>query len=437
MTVRVLQSGDPEIDRLLSARGVTRDSALRDAVARIIDDVAARGDQAVLESGQRFDSPDLKSLWVPAEEVAAARIEPDAESALSLAADRIRDYHRAQLHAIQSGWEVTPHGAAEWRTQQLHGGTIGQRMRPLQSVGVYVPGGLAQYPSSVLMNAIPADVAGVERIVLVSPARSRGDTGTGLLVAGRLAGGFPFYRAGGVAAVAALALGTEILPRVDKVVGPGNKWVNEAKRQLWGQVGLDGYAGPSEVCVVVDSGANLRFAVADLLTQIEHAEDNQGFAVLIGSDLERPFLSELDRQLGDAPRAEVMRSALLAGGAILVTDSVGEAQTWVNQIAPEHLTLAVADPERFAHEIYNAGCIMMGEWTPESGGDYVVGPSHTLPTATAARFGSPLSVADFLKVQSLSHLTADDLRPLIPAIETISLLEGLPGHGRGATIRRS
>ena len=244
------------------------------------------------------------------------------------------------------------------------------------------------------------------------------------------------YKVGGAYAIAALALGTESIKPVDKIVGPGNRFVNEAKRQLWGRVGLDGYAGSSEVCVLADDKANASFAAADLLTQVEHAEDNAGFLVCTSRSKLDEILAEADRQMSGALREGTMRAALAHEGWAIVARDLSEALDLVNWIAPEHLSVATEDPENLLGRIQNAGCVLLGEWTPESAGDYAIGPSHTLPTAGAARFGSPVNVFDFVKVQSVSHLTRSELMELTPVIEAFGEMEGFPTHGHGATIRR-
>ena len=300
-----------------------------------------------------------------------------------------------------------------------------------------MPGGNAVYPSSVLMNVLPANWAGVARTFVTTPAGRDGALHPAVLVALRLADVTQAFKIGGAAAIAALALGTESVPRVDKIVGPGNRFVNEAKRQLWGQVGLDGYAGPSEVCVLADDEANDEFAAADLLTQVEHAPDNAGFLVCLSRAKLDAILAAAERQLKNAKREETMRAALRDHSLAIVARDLDEALEIVNAVAPEHLTLAVKDPEKAMEKVRNAGCILLGEHTPESAGDYCLGPSHTLPTSGAARWQSPVNVLDFLKVQSVARLSSADLQPLIPTIETLAEVEGFPAHGFGATVRKT
>jgi histidinol dehydrogenase len=288
------------------------------------------------------------------------------------------------------------------------------------------------------MNVLPAQAAKVRRVAVTTPAAKDGSLSQAVLVALRTvasAGEVQAFKIGGAAAVAALALGTETVPRVDKVVGPGNRFVNEAKRQLWGAVGLDGYAGPSEVCILADETSNAKYAAADLLTQIEHAPDNCAFLVCSDEAKLNEILAEIDGQATGAPREETLRRALAGDSmAFLAKDRV-QAIEIVNAVAPEHLGIITRDPESDMLQIRNAGCILLGEWSPESAGDFCAGPSHTLPTSGAARFGSPVNVLDFLKVQSVIRMTRDELRELTPIIETFGEMEGLPSHGRGATIR--
>jgi len=309
-------------------------------------------------------------------------------------------------------------------------------MRSVGAAGVYVPGGNAMYPSSVLMNVTPAAVAMVPNIVLTTPARPDGTLHPAVLVAIRDSGVNTAVKAGGAAAIAALALGTESVPRVDKIVGPGNRFVNEAKRQLWGSVGVDGYAGPSEVCVLADETTNARFAAADLLTQIEHAPDNAAYLVVVGRSKLDEILAEVAAQVEVAPRGETMRRALAEQSLAVVVRDLEEGADVVNAVAPEHLSISVLNPEGVLGRIENAGCVLLGEYTPESAGDYVLGPSHTLPTGGAARWQSPVSVLEFLKVQSVVKTSAAEIRELIPTIEALAEVEGFPGHGFGASIRR-
>jgi histidinol dehydrogenase len=436
---------------LLRQRTIHRDAQTEVVVKEIVAEVRQRGDAALLDSARRFDAPGLESLEVTQEEIDAAM--PSVEQALALdeAVRRVLAFHEDQLFALTAGLSSTvlddvahrqraghprhhaPNHAWSWK---VAGGTsLGQRIIPVRSAGVYVPGGNATYPSSVVMNAVPAQVAGVNRVVLTTPARPDGTLASSVLYAARYCGIAKIVKVGGAAAIAALALGTESIARVDKIVGPGNRFVNEAKRQLWGTVGLDGYAGPSEVCVLADETADARFAAADLLTQIEHAPDNAGFLVTLSRAKADEILAEVERQLQGAPREATMRAALENESLVLVARDLAQACDLVDRIAPEHLSLIVRNPEQAMDRIRNAGCILLGEYTPESVGDFCLGPSHTLPTSGAARFGSPVNVLDFVKVQSVANLTREELAELRPTIEAFGTMEGFPAHARGATIR--
>jgi len=441
--IRIVESASEDVPALLRHRTIHRDDQTEQIVKSIIADVRQRGDAALLDTARKFDAPELQTV------VADVSVDwPDGlprderhdrfVSAVDISAQRVQQFHRRQLAALLHGWETqagSPDGSPSFWWVEA-GVTLGQRVLPVESAGIYVPGGNALYVSSVLMNAIPATTAGVARCVVTTPARPDGRLDPLTYYAAQKAGVHQLVKVGGAAAIAGLALGTESLPRVDKIVGPGNRFVNEAKRQLWGQVGLDGYAGPSEVCVLADDSADAEFAAADLLTQVEHAPDNSGFLIAVSRSKLDEILAAAERQLRGAPREATMRKALANESLAIVARDLEEACDLVNAIAPEHLTLAVNEPERTMDKIKNAGCILLGEYTPESAGDFCLGPSHTLPTSGAARWQSPVNVLDFLKVQSIAKLTPDQLDPLIPVIEAFGDLEGFPAHGRGATLRR-
>ncbi len=427
---RVIDARSEDPFEVLRARQLAYDTTIGPVVAQIIEDVRLRGDEALLESARQFDARDLKTITVSAEELGSAEVADHELQALLRAAHRIEQFHVLQMSHVTKG--LTRHGASfGW----AHKG-VGQRILALSSVGVYVPGGRAVYPSSVLMNGLPAQVAGVEHRFVTTPARSDGTLAPAVLVALKLAGIEKVFKVGGAAAVAALAFGTESVPRVDKIVGPGNRYVNEAKRQLWGRVGLDGYAGPSEVCVLVDKTANPVFAAADLLTQIEHSDDNAAFLVSTDSETLSQVLEEAERKLTGVPNEASMRRALATESFAIVAKDLSQAVDIVNAIAPEHLTILTKDPERVVDGIKNAGCILLGEFTPQSAADYVLGPSHTLPTHGAARFASPVNVLDFVKIQSIAGLSEEQLEDLTPVIEALGAMESFPVHARGATIRR-
>jgi len=431
LPIRILEGSSPELSASLKRRGAFRDQETERIVAEAILDVRTRGDAALLDSARRYDSPFLDSVLVTEREVAEAKIPLEDQEAIEAAYQRISEFHAKQMSVLTSGLV----GGDGWSWQIDPATNLGQRYLPLGSAGLYVPGGRAAYPSSVLMLAGPANAAQVLRLVLTSPARRDGTLDPSVLVALRTAGIAHAFKIGGAAAIAALALGTESIPRVDKIAGPGNRFVNEAKRQLWGQVGLDGYAGPSEVAVIADETANPRFAAADLITQVEHAPDNAGFLICIGRPTLDAILAEVETQLKDAPRADIIRAALKDESLAIVVRDAREAAELVNEIAPEHVTVSVRNADEMAGLIRNAGCVLIGDWTPESVSDYALGPSHTLPTGGSARFASPVNVLDFLKVQSVTGLTEAQLQPLAALAETLGRIEGFPAHSFGATVR--
>jgi histidinol dehydrogenase len=414
----------------LRPRTPALDEELQRTVAAIISDVRTRGDDALLDLARRFDSHYIKSIAVTEQEIAAAQVPAEQLAAMEFAFSRVLDFHAAQMSAIKRGW--TRRGDS-WMWQMAEE-NVGQRIRPLHSAGLYVPGGLARYPSSVFMLAGPAHKAEVKKLTLATPCGPDGNLSPGVLVAARLARVDKVYKIGGASAVAALAFGTETIERVDKIVGPGNRFVNEAKRQLWGTVGVDGLYGPSEVCVMIDGAANPSFAAADLLAQLEHAPDNLGFIVSEGWQALADMRAQIEVQLESAPRADILRHCLANVQAFVVRDRF-QATDIVNEIAPEHLTLSIDDPSRLVDRIANAGCILVGDWTPESAADFCLGPSHTLPTGGAARFAGPINVMDFLKVQSVSYLERDQLEKLAPTVKAMSEAEGFPAHGYATSVR--
>jgi histidinol dehydrogenase len=440
--IRIVDARLEDPFQVIEHRGVARDAQTERIVAEIISDVRMRGDEALLEAGRKFDSPYLQTVAVTDEEVERAVVPPHALDAIRESIRRVKLFHERQLGAITAGFVSTGQGYA-WAFRDdapdhsgwFGAGALGQRLNPVRRAGIYVPGGGAPYASSVIMNAAPAIVAGVEQVVLTSPASGDGGIAPGVLCAACELGIEKVFKVGGASAIAALALGTESIPRVDTVAGPGNRFVNEAKRQLWGTVGVDGYAGPSEVCVLADDTANPAWAAADLLTQIEHAPDNAAFLVVTCREMLNEILAHLEQQLRGAARESTMRTALHNESLAILAVDLDQACEFVNAIAPEHITVSVADPEKWIGKIRNAGCILMGDFTPESAGDFCLGPSHTLPTSGAARFASPVNVLNFMKLQSVAHMTCAQLQPLIPVIEAFGEMEGFPAHARGATIR--
>lgn len=445
------------VDALHSAQFRGRkavDPKLSSAVAKIVDDVRKRGWKAAIKYTRKFDCPTLKAsqMLVSKKEISQARVPDYQHDAIVKSIERILAFHEKQFSMITKGWKritidrLEKATAWEWRMPARESeptGFEGQRLIPLASVGVYVPGGKANYPSSVIMNCVPSLVAGVEKTIISTPPQEDGTISQAVLVAARELGIETIVKCGGAQAVALMAFSpggvdgeiqSEYLNwgMVDKIVGPGNKWVNEAKRQLWGQIGLDTFAGPSEVCVVADETANPAFAAADWLTQVEHAEDNVGFLVTTTREVADRILEEAEKQLTGAPGESTMREALRRNG-IVFTGRFEKGTA--NGLAAEHSSIMTKDPEKLLAGFDLSSCVLLGDYTPQSAGDFVSGPSHTLPTGGAARFGSPVNVMDFLKFQSISCLTKEDLHELLPTIEAFGEMEGFPQHAKGARIR--
>jgi histidinol dehydrogenase len=413
-----------QFDLLIAARGDDeRDVA--ETVAQIIADVRARGDDAVCELTARFDRIDLaeRGLRVSDAEIdaAVAQVAPQTRHALELSRDRIEAYHARQL-------------PADDRYTDAQGAELGHKWTAVESVGLYVPGGLASYPSSVLMNAVPAKVAGVARVAMVVPT-PHGEANPLVFAAARLAGVDEIYRIGGAQAVAALAYGTQTVEPVAKIVGPGNAYVAEAKRQVFGVVGIDSIAGPSEVLVVADAGNDPAWIAADLLAQAEHDANAQSILITDDTEFAGKVAREVEAQLATLPRGNIAGASWERFGAIITVETLDEAPSLVDRLAPEHLELAVGDPEALLGRIRNAGAIFLGAHTPEAAGDYVAGPNHVLPTSRTARFSSGLSVLDFMKRSSILRLSADALRALGPAAMTLADAEGLDAHARSIALR--
>lgn len=414
----------------LCARGGDEDEAsVREAAARIVADVRARGDEALLELTRRFDG------WEPgtaaglaldrqAMKAAWARLATGPRKALALAARRIGDFHARERDA-----EVPARRDAS-------GATLAQVVRPLARVGLYVPGGTARYPSSVLMTAIPARVAGVAEVYVCSPGiRGTGDMDDWTLAACHVAGVARLFRVGGAQAVAAMAYGTATVPAVDKVCGPGNAYVAAAKRLVFGRVDIDMIAGPSEILVVADPGADAAEVASDLIAQAEH--DPRAVAVLVttSAKLADAALAEVDRQLEDLPRKEIAAASLRDRGAVVVARDLKEAVALADAFAPEHLALHARNASRLVGKISRAGAVFVGSSTPEAVGDYLAGPSHVLPTAGTARFASPLSVATFRRRMSVLEVSPRSLASVAPAVEALASAEGLIGHWRAVAVR--
>ena len=394
-------------------------------VADIIADVRARGDAAVIELTERFDRIALtpETLRITAAEVAAATAEVSSEdrAALELAATRIRAYHARQM----------PEDAS-WTDEA--GATLGWRWTPVSAAGLYVPGGLASYPSSVLMNAIPAKVAGVGRLAITVPTPN-GVLNPLVLLAAQIAGVDEIYRIGGAQAIAALAYGTETIAPVDKITGPGNAFVAAAKRRVFGKVGIDMIAGPSEILVIAEGDNDADWIALDLLSQAEHDESAQSLLITTDAGFGRAVAAAVDKRLETLARRAIAGASWRDFGAIITVPSLEVAATLSDRIAPEHLELCVTDPQALAAQITHAGAIFLGQWTPEAIGDYIGGPNHVLPTARSARFSSGLSVMDFVKRTTLAQMTPDALRAIGPGAERLAASESLEAHGLSVTAR--
>lgn len=417
---------EADFDRLLHAKRET-DEDVRETVRHILSDVRARGDAALFDYTKKFDRLDLtpESMVVTREEIdlAMSTVTPDVLTALETARDRIVAYHERQR---PGDFEVTDDAGVR----------MGSRWTPVAAAGLYVPGGTACYPSSVLMNALPAKVAGVERIAMVVPAPD-GVLNPLVLAAARIAGVTEIYRIGGAQAIAALAFGTETVAAVDKIVGPGNAWVAEAKRQVFGVVGIDMVAGPSEILVVADGLNDPAWLAADLLSQAEHDTAAQSILITDSADCARDVAAEVERQLKSLDREAIARESWENHGAIILVESLMQTVPLIDRLAPEHLELAVDAElaEELSGKIRNAGAIFIGRHTPEAIGDYVGGPNHVLPTARSARFSSGLGVLDFFKRTSILSCDAAALAALAPAAIALAEAEGLGAHARSVSIR--
>lgn len=411
------------LEQLLSRTQMDSRDVL-DRVDEIIAAVRSRGDAALVEYSRRFDGHDLADLRVSPEEFAEARrtIEPKLYEAIGRAIANITAFHRNQ---IDPGFT--------WR--QGEDILLGQRIRPIDRVGIYVPGGTASYPSTVMMNVIPANLAGVKEIVLVTPADRTGRIRASVLVAADLLGVRQIYKVGGAQAVAALCYGTATIPRVDKIVGPGNIYVAMAKRKVAGLVGIDLIAGPSEVIIVADEAANPRYIAADLIAQAEHDVQAAGIVITPSTQLADAIEAELSLQLNTLDRAAIAAQALTGYGAIILARDLDDAFAMADRLAPEHLEILTRDPFADAEKVTHAGAIFLGEYTPEPVGDYYAGPNHTLPTSRTARFSSALGVYDFCKKTSLIYYSKQALENAADDIMTLATDEALTGHANSIRVR--
>ena len=420
--IRILKNTEADRGEILARVAPTVDVSA--VVAGIIAEVRRDGDAALYRYTEKFDKAKLTSLLVTPEEIAAARAAVGERflSVLERAAGNIRKFHE---HQRRSGFIVNDEA----------GIVMGQKVIPVDRAGLYVPGGTAAYPSTVLMDAIPARVAGVPELVMVTPPGADGQVNPAILAAASVAGVDRIYKVGGAQAIAALAYGTESVPRVDKIVGPGNAFVAEAKRQVFGQVAIDMIAGPSEILIIADGASSPRVLAADLLSQAEH--DKLASAVLLTDSpaLASAVSDELERQIPTLSRAEIARASIDQNGKIILTASIAEAVALANELAPEHLELCVDNPFDYLDAIRHAGSVFLGRNTPEALGDYMAGPNHTLPTSGTARFSSPLSVDDFVKKTQYTYYTAAALADLAEDVALFATREGLTAHAASALVR--
>ena len=421
--IKIMKYGQVPNSEIFSR--VVPTAQVEDVVSAILSDVRRNGDQAVLSYTRKFDGAELDALEVSQEEIqeAFAGVEPEFLNILKEAADNIRAFHAKQ---VRNSFLIA----------ERPGIVLGQKVTPIEKVGIYVPGGTAAYPSTVLMDTIPAKIAGCPQIVMTTPPDRNGKIPPAILAAAKIAGVDRIFKAGGAQAIGALAYGTESVPKVDKIVGPGNAFVAEAKKQVFGTVAIDMIAGPSEILVIADGKSNPAHVAADLLSQAEH--DKLASAVLVTDSeaLAQAVSEELEKQLPRLPRAEIARASTDNNGKIIVADSLMDGIAIANEIAPEHLELMVDDPFSYLDAIQNAGSIFLGRSCPEALGDYFAGPNHTLPTSGTARFSSALGVDDFVKKSQFTYYTAQALENAADKIRYFAEKEGLQAHGRSVMIRK-
>ena len=421
--IKIINIENAEKSDILT-RDIKLESGVETIVADIIANVKENGDKALKEYALRFDKAEIENLRVTAEEIEKAYETEDEEfiRTLEIAKNNIEAFHKKQL---RSGFEIN----------EGNGIVAGQKITPIEKAGLYVPGGTASYPSTVLMNAVPAKIAGVKEIVMVTPPDKDGNIPSAILCAAKIAGVDTIIKTGGAQAVAALAHGTESVPKVDKIVGPGNVFVATAKRMLYGLVDIDMIAGPSEILVLADGTCNPAYVAADLLSQAEH--DKLASAVLVTDSKELAYAvsEELEKQIPMLPREEIARTSIDTNGKIIIAQNLEQGVEIANEIAPEHLEVCVDDPFALLDKIKNAGSIFLGKNTPEALGDYLAGTNHTLPTSGTARFSSPLSVDDFVKKSQYIYYTEDALGKVKDNIVLFANREGLHAHGKSAAIR--
>ena len=424
--IRIIRENErDEMLKRLEARAVAFDPELMNTVSTIIADVRERGDDALIDYTARFDGIELQPADLRVAEqtlnACADKVEKRVLAALREAIKNVRTFHERQL---EQSWELTP----------ADGVLIGQRVTPLERVGLYVPGGTAAYPSSVVMNVVPAQVAGVERIIVTTPPRTLAESAA-VAAAMRELNITEIYAVGGAQAIAALAFGTHTVPRVDKITGPGNKYVAAAKKLVFGVVGIDAIAGPTEVVIIADDTARADFVAADLLAQAEHGDDAAAILMTTSESLAHAVVQELQRQIDSLPRRAIAEASLQNYGAIVVLNNIAEVCEITNWIAPEHLQLVTKDDDVIAAQIRHAGAIFFGQHTPEAVGDYLAGPNHVLPTGRTSRFSSALGVYDFVKRTSVLRYSSEAFSKVAESITVLAECEGLAAHARSASIR--
>lgn len=420
--ISIMKYGEVENSELFSRENLSAN--VEETVAEIIENVKTNGDKALFEYCEKFDGVTLSSLVVTEEEIDKAfeTVEPEFIAVLEEAAENIRKFHSAQ---VRNSFIIN----------DKNGVVMGQKIIPLDRVGLYVPGGTAAYPSTVLMDSIPAKIAGCPELFMVTPPSKDGSVRPEILAAAKIAGVDKIYKIGGAQAVAALAYGTETVKKVDKIVGPGNAFVAEAKKQVFGRVAIDMIAGPSEILIVADGSCNPKFVAADMLSQAEHDKNATAVLVTDDGDFAKKVSEQLELQIPALPRAEIARASIDNNGKIIVAENLLSAIDIANEIAPEHLELCVDNPFDYLDRIRHAGSIFMGKNCPEALGDYFAGPNHTLPTSGTAKFSSPLSVDDFVKKSQYSYFTADALERVAGKVALFAEKEGLSAHARSATVR--
>lgn len=420
--IKIYDTESISVSKILRREQIS--TGVEEIVAEVISNVRKNGDSALKEYTKKFDKADLASLEVTEEEIETAFSEVDCKfvEIIKKAKENIYAFHKRQ---VRNSFVIS----------ENDGIVLGQKVLPLRRVGLYVPGGTASYPSSVLMNCIPAKIAGVEEIVMTTPPRADGTVNPVILAAAKIAGVGKIYKVGGSQAIAALAYGTESIKPVDKIVGPGNAFVAEAKKQVYGLVDIDMIAGPSEILVIADGTCKPDYVAADLLSQAEH--DKMASAVLVTDSKELAYAvqTQIEEQLKVLPREEIARTSIDNNGKIIITESIQKAVDIANEIAPEHLEICVDNPFDYLDKVKNAGSVFLGKNCPEALGDYFAGPNHTLPTSGTARFSSPLSVDDFIKKTAFTYYTAEALAKVSEDIAYFAEKEGLSGHARSAVIR--